>query len=131
LHDQRKFAHRVPSYLLIQAALGTASVTKPLPSVAFGYVWSQLSTIAEEINVGATIGATLLGQLCLPRCLVYPRKELGARLDRVRAELARNPVITGDAEATATKLLAEMRRRVDAAPARCSELLKIRKEFNQ
>jgi hypothetical protein len=117
---------------LIQAALGTASVTKPLPSVAFGYVWSAtFHALAEEINGGATIGATLLGQLCLPQCLVYPRKELGARLDRVRAELARNPVITGDAEATATKLLAEMRRRVDAAPARCSELLKIRKEFNQ
>lgn|SRR3990167_3657454 len=61
----------------------------------------------------------------------YPRKELVARLRQVKEELARNPVITGDAEKTAEKLIAEIERRINAAPSKGSELLKIRKEFDQ
>ncbi len=61
----------------------------------------------------------------------YPRKELLSRLNAAKEELARNPVITGDAEKTAEKLIAEITRRINATPAKGSNLLKVRKEFDQ
>ena len=61
---------------------------------------------------------------------VYPRKELLSRLKNTKAELAKNPVITGDAEKTAEKLIAEIERRINATPSKGSNLLQVRKDFD-
>jgi hypothetical protein len=60
----------------------------------------------------------------------YPRKELLARLKGTKEELARNPVITGDAEKTADKLIAEIERRISESKAKGSNLLQVRKDFD-
>jgi hypothetical protein len=61
---------------------------------------------------------------------IYPRQELLSRLNNAKGELAKNPVITGDAEKTAEKLVAEFQRRIEETPAKGSNLLQVRKEFD-
>jgi hypothetical protein len=80
------------------------------------------ANVAEAESLAATLKAN---------DFAYPRKELLSRLRKAKEELSRNPVITGDAEKSAEKLIAEIERRINAAPAKGSELLKIRKEFDQ
>ena len=60
----------------------------------------------------------------------YPRKELNAALERAAENLKKNPAIVGDAEKTAQKLIDEINRRVAEAPAKGSNLLQIRKDFD-
>lgn len=62
---------------------------------------------------------------------VFPKQEFIAELNRGVERLKRNPTIVGDAEKTAMKLVAEMKRRIGETPAKGSSLLKVRKDFDK
>lgn len=62
---------------------------------------------------------------------IFTKKELLKKLRDARNNLKKNPAITGDAEKTADKLIVEIERRINEASNKGSELLKVRKEFDQ
>lgn len=61
----------------------------------------------------------------------FPKQEFIAELNRAVQRLERNPTIVGDAQKTAMKLVAEMKRRVGEASGKGSSLLKVRKDFDK
>lgn len=107
--------------LRIEKYLAEIPEIKPTNTFQQNYNAIQKANRAEAKNLEATIKNN---------DFIFPKKELSARLRATKEELARNPVITGDAEKTAEKLIAEIERRVNAAPAKGSELLQIRKDFD-
>jgi len=60
----------------------------------------------------------------------YAKKELLAKFKEVKEGFKRNPTLTGDAELTANKLIAEFERRIGASTGKGSDLLQIRKDFD-
>lgn len=62
--------------------------------------------------------------------IVFPKKELKARLEIARQEILDNPSIVGNDELTAKKLITELNRRIDASEAKGSSLLKLRKDYD-
>lgn len=61
---------------------------------------------------------------------IFPKKELMARLNDVKAKMADNPSLVGDSAKTAEKLVAQFQKLVDEAPAKGSSLLRVRKKFD-
>lgn len=61
----------------------------------------------------------------------YPKRELVSALNKTKARLKENPLMVGDAEKTAEKLLNKFRQLVEAGPGTGSGLLKARKGFDQ
>src|SRR5690606_18324237 len=62
---------------------------------------------------------------------IFPKKELISRLEGVKSRLAENPVLVGDAEKTAGKLISKFRDMVENSPAKGAELLETRKKFDR
>lgn len=62
---------------------------------------------------------------------VIPRKEVMSKLNEAASELQNSPLIVGEAEKTAQKLLNGAKKFIDQNPGTGSGLLKARKEFDQ
>lgn len=61
---------------------------------------------------------------------IFPKKELKFKLQITKNELMQNPLITGDASKTASKLITKVDQMIDEVPAKGSSLLKLRKEYD-
>ncbi len=61
---------------------------------------------------------------------IYPKKELITSLKRARTNLAENPLIVGDAEKTATKLLNKFEQFIQSETGKGSGILSARKKFD-
>lgn len=99
-----------------------------IPEVKKGTTFQQNFNAIQKANQNE---AKLLETELSKNDFIYPRKELFSRLEKTKETLAQNPVLTGDAEKTAGKLISEIERRVNASPSKGSELLKVRKEFDR
>lgn len=104
------------------AEVAKIATVKPNNTFQRNYNAIQSANRAEALRLEAALKQ---------KDFIYPKKELLARLRTAKEELARNPSLVGDAEKTAQKLMDELEKRINAAPAKGSELLKIRKEFDQ
>ena len=62
---------------------------------------------------------------------MFTRKELLSKLNNTKSVLAENPLITGDAENAANRLITKIQAMVAEKPAKGSELLQIRKDFDR
>lgn len=60
----------------------------------------------------------------------FPRKEFNARMTRVADELSNNPLIVGDAEKTAGRIVNKSKQLLKDKPSTVSNLLKVRKELD-
>ena len=76
------------------------------------------------------VEATNLKNELIKNDFIYPRKELLARLRTVKSRLAESPFITGDAEKSADKLISKVRQMIEEKPSKGSNLLEVRKEFD-
>lgn len=62
---------------------------------------------------------------------IFPKKELKARLAAVEQKALENPVLVGDSLKSAQKLIGQFNKLIDSVPAKGSELLKARKQFDR
>lgn len=62
---------------------------------------------------------------------IFPKKELNARLDDIKTELADNPSLVGSNERVAEKLINGFNKLFDKTPAKGSALLKLRKDYDK
>ncbi len=61
---------------------------------------------------------------------IYPRQELISRLNETRSVLSENPLLVGDAGKTASKMVDKVEQMVNEVPAKGSNLLEIRKNYD-
>ncbi len=60
----------------------------------------------------------------------FTHKELLSRIERAKQKLSESPLIVGDAEKTADKLIAKVKSLVEERPATGANLLQVRKDFD-
>jgi len=71
-----------------------------------------------------------LENLVAEKDFIFPKQELKARLLTAKDTLAESPLIVGDAERTAGKLMTKMEQLIDKKPGKASSVLKARKEYD-
>lgn len=99
-----------------------------IPSVKAGNTVQGNFNIIQEAN---QLEAIRLENRLAANDFIYPRRELLSNLKKTRNGLAENPLITGDAEQLATKLINKVVSLVNESPAKGSRLLKVRKDFDK
>lgn len=104
-----------------------AEAVAHIPAVSPSATYQQNYNAISDYN--STVARTLEHQL-IQDDFVFPRKELKSRLNDVRTSLANNPALVGDSEKTATKLIAHFENMLDSVPAKGSNLLQLRKDFD-
>jgi hypothetical protein len=75
--------------------------------------------------------ATDLAENLKANDFVFTRKELNSALMGIKEKIVANPVLTGDLEKTAQKLINKFNAMVAEAPAKGSSLLQVRKNFDK
>lgn len=84
----------------------------------------------NTIRAANTLEAENLKQALIANDFSFPKKELVSRLNATKAKLLESPAIVGDEEKIASKLIDEIQRRLNLTKAKGSELLQIRKDFD-
>jgi len=112
-----------PSSLELRAEQAVATVKDINPNKTFqgNYNVIQASNLTEAKKLEAALQKN---------DIIFPKKELLARLKAVSERLGDNPLIVGDAERTAAKLMVKINQLVETAPAKGSSLLRVRKDFD-
>ncbi len=90
-------------------------------------------TLQGNYNAINKENVTLAKQLeadILKNDFVYPKKQLLAELNNTKARLAENPLIVGDAEKVASKLLDKFEKFIQAETGKGSGILSARKKFD-
>lgn len=107
--------------LRIEKAIAT------IPEVKKGNTFQQNYNVIKDANIKE---AQLLEQQIADKDFIIPKKEIKSRLLQAQNNLSESPLITGDAEKMAEKLLTKANQLVDANAGSGSGLLKARKEFD-
>lgn len=98
-----------------------------IPEVKSTNTFQQNYNIIKEAN---TKEAQLLEKQISENDFIIPKKEIKARLVQAKNSLAESPLVTGDAEKMAEKLLAKANQLVDKNTGTGSGILKARKEYD-
>jgi len=98
-----------------------------IPEVKSTNTYQQNYNIIKEVN---TKEAQLLEKQIADNDFIIPKKEIKSRLVQAKNSLAESPLVTGDAEKMAEKLLAKANQLVDQNTGTGSGILKARKEFD-
>lgn len=85
------------------------------------------NVISKAISKEAEALSTSLSKTDVP----FPRKELNAEFSRALDRLKTNPLLVGDAEKTAVKIMAKMIQIVEARKSTASNLLEARKDLDR
>lgn len=89
-------------------------------------IQGNYNIIKKEISKEASLLESSLKTKDVP----FPRKEFAAKLEKTISELGDNPLIVGDAQKTAQKIVEKMARLTTEKPSTVSNLLKSRKELD-
>lgn len=108
-----------------KAELAAEKAVIPIKGVKPSNTFQQNFNVIQAKN---KIAAEKLKTAIKKNDFIFPKKELSKRLKQTRAEL--DKTLVGDAQKQADKLIKEITRRVDAAGAKGSELLQVRKDFD-
>ena len=98
-----------------------------IPEVKSTNTFQQNYNIIKEAN---TKEAKLLEKQISDNDFIIPKKEIKSRLVQAKNSLAESPLVTGDAEKMAEKLLAKANQLVDQNTGTGSGILKARKEYD-
>ena len=97
-----------------------------IPGIQKGSVLQKGQTMERYIETQAKA----LTRLTKTKDVIFPKKELIAKLNSTAAELAKTPLLTGDAGRSAKRVIDEYVRRINASKGKLSEVLKIRKDMD-
>jgi len=97
-----------------------------IPGIEKGNVLAKGQTMERYI----ASEAEKLVKLTKEKDVIFPKQELLARLNSVKEELAKTPLLTGDAGKSAERVVAEYSRRIQQADGKLSEVLKVRKDMD-
>lgn len=84
------------------------------------------NAIANEVTKEANQLKTLLAE----KDVIFPRKEFNAQLNGALTRLQENPLLVGDAQKTAGRIVQKMRQIVDGKKSTAANLLAARKELD-
>lgn len=99
-----------------------------IPEVSESNTYQQNYNIIRDANVAEAVD---LEKAVKANDFVIPKREVISRLQGAKSELAKSPVLVGDAEKTADKLLAGAIDFVNKNEGKGSGLLKARKEYDK
>jgi len=98
-----------------------------IPEIKNTNTFQQNYNIIKDANIKE---AQLLEKQINEKDFIIPKKEVKSRLTQAKTSLSESPLITGDAEKMAEKLLAKANQLVDSNTGTGSGILKARKEFD-
>jgi len=113
-----------PTTTELKAEKAILSIPEIKPSNTFQQNWNIINNANKK-------EAQLLERALTKNDFAYPKKELIARLNTAKKTLSENPALVGDAAKSADKLIVKITQMVDEAPAKGSNLLRVRKEFDK
>jgi hypothetical protein len=117
----RKFSTESP---FDQDVLRTVS---QIPGIEKGNILQKGQTMERYI----ASEAENLVRLSKDRDVIFPKQELISRLKTVQTELAKTPLLTGDAGKSANRVLAKYVDEISKADGKLSEVLRVRKEMDK
>ena len=103
------------------------SILKNVPGVSSKLTYQQNYNLIKDANAKE---AVRLASVIEGNKFIIPKKEVKSRLVQAGKNLSESPTITGDAEKTASKLLAKANQLVDQNEGTGSGILKARKEYD-
>ena len=109
-----------------QEARSQAAVIE-IPGISTKKTFQQNYNVVNKYNRGL---AEQLATDLRTNDFIFTTKELRARLNSAKEELKNSPLLVGDNEKIANKLIAELDRRLEKVSNKGSELLKLRKEYD-
>ena len=115
---------------IIDPSLKEANITKEvlkIPKIGRHNTFQRNYNIISSFNKKE---AEKLVTLMKENDFIYPRQELASRLNETRKVLSENPLLVGDAGKTANKMINKVEQMVNEAPAKGSNLLEIRKNYD-
>lgn len=107
--------------------LASEEAVKEIPNVSSNNTYQQNFNIIKDYNKGKAVE---LENIVKENDFIIPKKEIKARLQVAKDKLVQAPLITGDAEKTADKLIAKANQLIDANEGKGSGILKARKEYD-
>lgn len=125
--EKGKGVFKKSEILPTQQEINIEKAVSTIPEVKKTNTFQQNYNIIKEAN---TKEAQLLEKKITDKDFVIPKKEVKARLVKAQKSLSESPLITGDAEKTAEKLLAKANQLVDSNSGTGSGILKARKEYD-
>lgn len=118
---KKSIVNPTPAEIKIEKAVST------IPGVSSKNTFQQNFNIIKEANIQE---AKNLEKLISENNFVIPKKEIKSRLLKAQQSLSESPLITGDAEKMAQKLLKKANQLVDKYSGTGSGLLTARKEYD-
>jgi hypothetical protein len=103
-------------------------VVSEIPDVKPSNTFLKNYNVIEE-NLGAR-ASNLVSEI-KANDFIFPRRELNKALSDIKERIIANPVLTGNLETTAEKLINQFNKMVAEAPAKGSSFLQVRKDFDK
>lgn len=104
------------------------NVIMKIPKVKGNKTFQQNYNIIREYNENL---ARKLESDIIANDFIIPKQEVMSKLNNIKNKLSESPLITGDAERTANKLLAGMEKIVKNEPGKASGIFKARKKYDR
>lgn len=118
---------KIKQVALSQSEKAISKEVQKIAGIGKGTLQNNFNLINKEVSKKAV----QLEKDIAKNDFVFPKQEFIAELNRAVQRLERNPVLVGDAQKTAMKLVDEMKRRIGETSAKGSSLLKVRKDFDK